>query len=127
VAGRALDIALWVIAISLLAGILLLSLDPEPDLLDPLNLSDAALHLGGYAALTASFLLAGVWRPGRVGVWPRGAPIVALGILAFGVLVEIAQGMVPNRAADWRDAFANTLGVVLAWWTWRAVQRLRLS
>lgn len=37
---------------------------------------------------------------------------VALGLLAFGVLIELVQGLVPGRSSEWADLAADSLGIV---------------
>ncbi len=38
-----------------------------------------------------------------------------IGFILLGVALEILQGLGGVREADWRDAMANSVGVVLAW------------
>ena len=37
-----------------------------------------------------------------------------LGMLAFGVFIELVQMHIPQRSADWQDVVADALGVTLA-------------
>jgi VanZ family protein len=62
-------------------------------------------HLGGYALLAA----AAVQLFARRALWSA-----ALGLVALGVALEIAQGLfTATRQMDAGDALANTLGVAL--------------
>lgn len=123
--SRAIDAALWVLGGGLLGASIVLSLDPEPEALSRLDLSDALLHLVGYAALTAAWLFAAVWRPGRgPGLFPDSAALILVGLLGLGLALEALQGLVPARDADWRDALANVVGVGTAWWAWRTTRGL---
>ncbi|MDJ0700563.1 MAG: VanZ family protein [Woeseiaceae bacterium] len=38
---------------------------------------------------------------------------VAIGLLAFGVLIEVLQGLVRYRMAEWLDIGADTLGIAI--------------
>jgi VanZ family protein len=38
-----------------------------------------------------------------------------IGFILLGVVMEILQGLGGIREADWRDAMANSVGVILAW------------
>jgi VanZ family protein len=123
--GGAVDAALWVLAGTLLGLSIALSLDPEPEALSRLDLSDALLHLVGYGALTAAWLFAGVWRPGRgSGLLGGSGGIVVLAIVGLGLALEAIQAPIPHRDANWQDALANVVGVGTAWWVWRAVKSM---
>lgn len=62
------------------------------------------LHGVGYAVLAATAMLA--QRQ------PRPIP-TALLVIAYGVLLEIVQGALGQRSAQWVDLAANSAGVVL--------------
>lgn len=124
-AGGAIDVALWAASGLLVVASLALSLDPEPEIIRGLDFRDGALHLIGYGALTASLLLAAVWRPGRgEGRYPGGAGGIVVVVLALGLAIEFAQVFVPHRSGDWRDVAANGLGVGLAWWAWWSLRTI---
>lgn len=126
--GQAVDVALWTLSGSLLVASVALSLVPDPEVLYELDLSDIALHVLGYSALTGSCLLAAVWRPGRRrGGFPGAGVAIVVGALALGLALELAQGFVPSRSADWRDALANALGITLAWIGWRLIRGLSVG
>ena len=52
----------------------------------------------------------------------RGVPLL-LGLLAYGVLIEILQSYTPNRSAEWLDLLADGAGVFLGWAVWRVAGR----
>jgi hypothetical protein len=122
---NAVDLALWVAAWLLLAGVAWFSLGPPPAELNAFSLSDKVLHLGAYALTTGVFLLAAVWRPGRGdGAFPRAAPLLVASAIALTAALEVAQGtLVADRTADVLDAAAGSLGVLFAFAAWAALRR----
>lgn len=99
------------------AVVLWFSLAPPDSLPGIENFWDKAEHASAYMALTL------------VGLALFGAsiPLVA-GIWLLGVAVEFLQAAMPfDRMGDWRDAVANTVGVLaglaVAW----AARRLRAA
>ncbi|MBL0727555.1 VanZ family protein [Piscinibacter sp. HJYY11] len=81
-----------------------LAFSPRPP--DPLSTGwDKLNHGAAFAALTMTALLA-FPRPHRA-LW-----VVLLGLLAFGGLIEVVQGLVPNRSSEWADLLADALGIV---------------
>jgi len=47
--------------------------------------------------------------------WPRsGWARWALALLAYGALLELAQGQTPNRSAEWADLLADGAGLLMA-------------
>lgn len=42
-------------------------------------------------------------------------PIIALGLIAMGIVLEVLQGFTPDRDAEYLDVVANTAGVILGW------------
>jgi VanZ family protein len=69
--------------------------------------SDKIAHILYFAVL---WLLAR--RAGWCAAWP-----LALGLLGYGVFIEIAQAMAPTqRSASLADVAADVAGVGLAWW-----------
>lgn len=88
----------------LLVGITALALSPKPP---------AAASLGWDKAnhLMAFFVLAVALRGG----WPaaRGS-VLWLALLAYGVGLEWAQGLTPNRQAEVADVGADLLGIGFA-------------
>ena len=69
------------------------------------NHLDKLMHLAAYGALAAMYKFG----------WPFLKPIaLALGLIAVGGVVEIAQGvMAAGRTASFADGVANSLGVIL--------------
>ena len=98
--------------------------DPWGDLDAPkLLYQDKWLHAMTFAALA-------IWFAGQ---YPRESYWrVAVGLLAFGALIEICQRLLPYRSAEWLDFFADGIGVLaglllgvagLGGWSQRLEQR----
>lgn len=90
-------------ALLLVISYLALSPAPPPTLdsgLDKLN------HLLAFAALgfCACFGASTTWTR-----WLWGP----LGLLGYGVLIELLQSQLPPRSADWRDVLADALGIAV--------------
>jgi VanZ family protein len=95
-------------AVLLTVGVV--SLLPAPDLAE--SVSDKSLHFVTYACLAAGF--ASLVRASTSLVY------VAVGLVTYGLLIEILQGMTGYRVAEWGDVVANSIGVVVgqfAWWS----------
>lgn len=76
------------------------SLVPADDLLVTPS-SDKAAHMGAYAALgTLAVLSVSRWR--GVAAW--------LGVVTFGLLLEIAQALTGYRSFEWLDLVADAVG-----------------
>jgi VanZ family protein len=105
------DVGIWLIALVATGLTIWYSLGSRP----PIHGSDKDLHAVAYLVDTFAILLAVVWRPGRE---PRRfdawALPLALGILAIGGLIEIAQGGFADRDAQFGDWVADAVGVGLA-------------
>ncbi len=90
-------------ALLLVISYLALSSAPPPKLdsgWDKLN------HLLAFAALGfCGFMGAGAVRTR----WVWGP----LGLLGYGVLIELLQSQLPPRSADWRDVLADALGLAV--------------
>lgn len=59
----------------------------------------------------ATFLFLAVWFAGqyeRRSYWR-----IALGLVLFGILIEVCQRMVSYRSAEWYDLAADVLGIVI--------------
>jgi VanZ family protein len=97
---------LWrLLLLGLLLAITWLALSPAP----PRAMStgwDKANHLLAFGSLA----FAAVWA-----VWPRPARWgwLVLALLAYGLGIEVAQGLLPPREADWHDVVADALGIAL--------------
>ena len=65
---------------------------------------DKVLHV-------ATFLVLAVWFSGlyrKNSYWK-----IAVGLLAFGLIIEVCQRAVGYRSAEWTDVFADATGIVL--------------
>lgn len=108
----ALRLALYALAVGVLAY---LCLAPSNDL-PSVNIWDKAEHAIAWAVLAGSGLVLFPRQPGRV----------ALFALAFGILIEIAQGDMPfGRDMDWRDFVADAVGVSASLALYALVRRAR--
>ena len=102
----------WTLASNLVVwGAIVVNLLPPDDISAFEGTNDKVLHTIGYALLAVWF--GGLYPKPRYG-W------VAAGLVALGILIEIAQGaMHLGRTADVRDALADcggiVLGLTLAW------------
>ncbi len=103
----------------LLLTILALSVMPTPPRLPGTLGYDKLQHLSAFALLALS----------ARGAWPRAAwRWIWLGLLAYGVGIELAQSLTPNRMAEVEDVGADLLGVGLAhlaWQGWRSRKNAR--
>ncbi len=89
-----------------LAIIAFVSLTPMPNV----GVSDKLLHFSTYAALAAGYAtLLRNWRQ---------LLLVAVGLMAYGVLIEFLQGMTSYRTYDVHDMLANSLGVLIGSIVW---------
>lgn len=73
--------------------------------------------LNHFSAFGTLMVLAGRVWPGR---WMLGA----LGLLAYGGLIELLQTQVPGRAAEWADLLADGIGILLGLALLAALRRL---
>ena len=96
-------LGLWALAIAVVIAVCLMPPPPLPPLPDN---SDKVEHLLAYFVLAACVVQLFASR--------RALLAAAVGLVVLGIGIEIAQGLLTTtRAADPRDAVANTLGVVL--------------
>src|SRR5690606_19817592 len=99
-----IPVAVWRAAFFLvMAAVTILSLWPDDSA--PVGTGwDKANHVIAYVALAMlgrfGFPAASFWKLG-------------LCLLAYGGLIEILQGMTPDRMADWADLAANAIGIVI--------------
>jgi len=106
-------LGLWALAIAVAIAVCLMPPPPLPPLPDN---SDKLEHLLAYFLLAASAVQ--LFAARRALLW------AALGLVALGIGIEFAQGLLTaTRAADPIDALANTVGVTLGlgvrWTPWR--------
>jgi VanZ family protein len=88
-------------------GVLLLSMvsffTPGPDLPQGPDLSDKVEHAAIFVALALTGRLARI-RPARL----------LVGLVGYAVVSEVLQAVLPiHRDGDWRDALADTVGVLI--------------
>lgn len=114
---RPVRIGLFALALLVIAW---LSLSPIEELPVSVSLWDKAQHAIAYFGLA----LVGAWA------FPDRSGRLAVGLVAFGVGVEILQAtMALGRQGDAIDAVANTLGVAVGLavaWSARALLRARV-
>jgi len=106
-------LGLWGLAIAVVIAVCLMPPPPLPPLPDN---SDKLEHLLAYFLLAAGAVQLFAAR--------RALLSAALGLVALGIGIEFAQGLLTaTRAADPLDALANTVGVTLGlgvrWTPWR--------
>ncbi len=97
----------WRLAgIVLLLGVLFATIMPALWLptASRIPLADKWLHL-------LTFLFLSLWFTGqysRKSYWR-----LVIGLLAFGALIELGQGMIPYRSAEWNDLVADVGGIAI--------------
>lgn len=89
----------------LLVAISCLALSPQP----PQAIS-TGWDKSNHALAFASLAFSGVWA-----LWqrPRQWPWLVIVLLGYGIAIEIAQGFLPPREADWHDVVADSVGIAL--------------
>ncbi len=123
-AGRAVDALLWLVSFGILGAAIAFSLGSAPAELNAFPLADKVFHAGTYGALTLSWLLTVVWRPGRGGgPIPEDAPAVLVSAIVLGAAIEVAQHFV-DRTADPLDALSDAVGALAGLAVWAVVRRL---
>lgn len=95
-------LGLWIATIVALIVVCLVPLDSLPPLPDN---SDKVEHLLGYFLLAAAAVQLFGSR--------FALSLAAVGLIALGIGVELAQGYTAYRSSDPADAVANALGVLL--------------
>ena len=74
-----------------------------------INVSDKFLHGLAYTSLMWSWLF--VFRNKKT---IQIKLFLFIGLLVFGIILEILQGaLTTSRTADWKDALANTIGLLV--------------
>jgi VanZ family protein len=89
------------------AGIIVLSLIPNPPELIPVEQGDKAEHLLAYGMLMFWFAQVYVRQPGRM--------IAAALLVALGIALEYVQGWTGWREFSYADMAADAVGVGLGW------------
>ena len=118
----AVDVLLWAAAFGTVAATIAYSLGPAPATLNAFPLADKVFHTAAYAAMTLSWLLAAVWRPGRgPGVIAGDAVAVVVCAVLLGAGIEVAQHFV-DRSADVFDAIADAAGALAGFAAWAGIR-----
>ncbi len=98
---------LWLLSgYLLLAAILVLALVPLPKMAATEVLSDKFIHFVVFAGLMIWF--APLYPKRRL--W-----LLFVGLLTYGMLMELLQSQVPNRYAELADLAADIIGLSLGW------------
>ena len=88
----------------MLVAVLYFALAPSPALM--FFKSDKAGHLTAFTVLMLWF--GGIFRL-------RMSPFVALGLLAFGIMIELLQNRLDYRSAEIADAVFDCGGILIGW------------
>jgi VanZ family protein len=95
----------FVTGLLLLALGLVVALEPAGSIPLP-TLNDKLMHAGSFMAFMLWF--GGVFEP-------RRAPLLALALTGYGVLIELLQMLTPTRQPEFLDVVADVAGVLLGW------------
>jgi VanZ family protein len=90
----------WAFAVGLVLVMTLALLPPQVPM--PTTGWDKANHALAFAVLAVL---------GRA-AYPRHTTVVLIGLLAYGGLIELLQGLTPHRMAEWLDVGADSVGLV---------------
>jgi VanZ family protein len=101
VIGRRFSVWPWAF-FAFAVTVLILALVPAPPAMFTTGW-DKSNHLLAFTVMT--------WLGGRA--FPHRMVYVMLGLLAYGVLIEILQSFTPNRSAEWLDLFSDCLGILV--------------
>jgi len=110
---RRLTYCRWAFSVCL-AVVLALSLMPQPTPVPP-TVWDKTDHAMAFAVLA----MLGCWS------YPERKPAVLLGLLAYGGLIELLQGLAGYRIADMVDVLADAVGVLFGWQFARLSRHIR--
>jgi VanZ family protein len=91
-----------------------LAVSLTPPALPTPNHSDKLVHLAGYALVMfwwAQIVVERRWR-------------LAFAVVLLGAVIELLQGLTPNRQPDPFDVLANSAGVALGWLAARSLPNL---
>ncbi len=91
---------------AIMLWVLWMALRPDPGITLDFPEGDKLLHATTFTCLMGWW--GNVYRERR----PRGR--AALGCLAFGILIEVAQWLCPPRDADAYDVLADGVGILIA-------------
>ena len=87
----------------LVTGVVVGSLLPGPSI-EFVTLDDKLLHAGTYGLLMMWF--SGLYRRGLY-------VVIAAGLCALGIALDVLQGLTSTRSFDWYDLLANLTGVIV--------------
>ena len=96
-----------------LAGVLLLAFVmiaalvktlPFHELTSQYRISDKFLHIAAFAFLA-------VWFSGQYA--KKSYWRIALGLIAFGILIELIQGTISYRTSEWMDLLGDAVGIAV--------------
>jgi VanZ family protein len=113
---RTVDASLWLAALGCVALTAYYSFWGSPPGAGLFHNADKVGHAMAYFATTLSFLLAGVWRPGRgPGRLPWAEYWLPVAAVVVGIAVEIMQAtLTADRKAQIGDVLAEVVGAGLA-------------
>ena len=77
---------------------------PFDNLVLQFNISDKVMHI-------VAFTFLAVWFSGQYE--KRSYWRIAMGLIAFGVLIELVQGTVSYRRSEWLDLVGDASGIVI--------------
>jgi len=104
----------WIaLGVLLLSLVFAFSMNTMPSVLEAIMMHDKLVHAFAYAALMMWFSQIFQHNVTRM--------LLVIGLLLFGIGMELAQGQVPGRTLDYADMVANTLGITCSWalsYTW---------
>lgn len=78
---------------------------------------DKAQHALAFLVLGGFGLLAYSTKSGRV----------VLGLSVYGAIIELVQSATDWRYGDWQDWLADVIGVIVAWFVFRAVEKYSMA
>ncbi len=93
-----------VLLLVLVAGVCWLAFTPNPTL-PSIGGNDKLDHLVAFASLGLVAMLS-------LGAGLRQYAGVAVGLLGFGIFIELVQIGIPGRSADWHDVVADMAGML---------------
>jgi len=81
--------------------------------LSPSNRTIAITFLSDKMAHALTFVVLMIWFCGLFRL--RLAPVIAISLLLYGLLIEYLQSFLPYRAAEWGDVVFDLGGILLGW------------